>query len=48
VWHRPNDPDTLTTQQLVDIVYQHAGQQATKVRALPPLMLRGLVCDEST
>ena len=26
VWHLPNDPDTHTTRQLVDIVYQQAGQ----------------------
>jgi nucleoside-diphosphate-sugar epimerase len=42
VWHLPNDPDTRTTRQLVDIVYRHAGQQRTKVRALPVLMLRGV------
>ena len=28
VWHLPNDPDTRTTRQLVDLVYQHAGQPA--------------------
>ena len=42
VWHLPNDPDTRTTRQLVDLVYRHAGQPATSVRALPPLMLCGL------
>jgi nucleoside-diphosphate-sugar epimerase len=42
VWHLPNDPDTRSTRQLVDTVYQHAGQPRTKVRAIPPLMLRGL------
>jgi nucleoside-diphosphate-sugar epimerase len=42
VWHLPNDPDTRTTRQLVDIVYRHAGHARTKVRALPPLMLRAL------
>ena len=42
VWHLPNDPDTRTTRQLVDIVYRHAGQPDTEVRALPPLLLRGL------
>ena len=26
VWHLPNDPDTRTTRQLVDLVYQLAGQ----------------------
>jgi nucleoside-diphosphate-sugar epimerase len=42
VWHLPNDPNTLTTLQLVDIVYQHAGQTRTRLRAMPPLILRGL------
>ena len=42
VWHLPNDPDTRTTRQLVDLVYQHAGQPHTKLRALPPLLLRAL------
>ena len=28
VWHLPNDPDTRTTRQLVDIVYRHAGRPA--------------------
>ncbi len=35
VWHLPNDPNTRTTRQLVDIVYQHAGQLRTKLRVLP-------------
>jgi nucleoside-diphosphate-sugar epimerase len=42
VWHLPNDPDTRTTRQLVDIIYRHAGQPATKVRSLPLMVLRGL------
>jgi nucleoside-diphosphate-sugar epimerase len=42
VWHVPNDPDTRTTRQLVDLIYQHAGQRRTKLRAMPPLMLRAL------
>src|SRR6266545_224353 len=42
VWHLPNDPNTRTTRQLVDIVYQHAGQPHTRLRALPSLMLRVL------
>jgi nucleoside-diphosphate-sugar epimerase len=42
VWHLPNDPDTRSTRQLVDIVYQRAGQPRTKLRAMPPLMLRAL------
>ncbi|MFI5898463.1 NAD-dependent epimerase/dehydratase family protein [Actinoplanes sp. NPDC051513] len=45
VWHLPNDPETKTTRQLVDIIYQHAGQPMATLRALPPLLLRviGLV-----
>jgi nucleoside-diphosphate-sugar epimerase len=42
VWHLPNDPDTRTTRQLVDIVYRHAGHRAGKLRAMPPLLLRAL------
>ena len=42
VWHLPNEPDMRTTRQLVDVVYRHAGQPTTKVRALPPLILRVL------
>jgi hypothetical protein len=41
-WHLPNDPDTKTTRQLVDIVYQHAGQPRGRLRAVPPLLLRAL------
>ena len=33
VWHLPNDPDTRTTRQLVDIVYRQAGQPRGKLRA---------------
>ncbi|GAB2605224.1 NAD-dependent epimerase/dehydratase family protein [Kribbella endophytica] len=42
VWHLPNDPATRTTRQLVDIVYKHAGQSRTKLRVMPPLLLRAL------
>jgi nucleoside-diphosphate-sugar epimerase len=42
VWHLPNDPDTHTTRRLVDIIYQHAGQPRSTVRAMPPLLLRAL------
>ena len=38
----PNDPDTHTTRRLVDIIYQHAGQSRSKVRAMPPFLLRTL------
>ncbi|WP_345761706.1 NAD-dependent epimerase/dehydratase family protein [Diaminobutyricibacter sp. McL0608] len=42
VWHLPNDPDTRTTRQLVDIVYRLAGKDKTRLRALPPALLRGI------
>jgi nucleoside-diphosphate-sugar epimerase len=42
VWHLPNDPDTRTTRQLVDIAYQRAGQPRTKLRGTPTFMLRAL------
>ena len=42
VWHLPNDPHTRTTRQLVDIVYQRAGQPRTRLRSMPPLLLRAL------
>ena len=42
VWHLPNDPDTCTTRQLVDLVYRHAGQGRARLRRLPPLLLRTL------
>jgi nucleoside-diphosphate-sugar epimerase len=42
VWHLPNDPGTRTTRQLVDIIYRHAGQPSTKLRAMPALLLRAL------
>ena len=40
VWHLPNDPNTRTTQQLVDIVYRLAGQPRTRLRQMPPPLLR--------
>jgi nucleoside-diphosphate-sugar epimerase len=42
VWHLPNDPDTRTTRQLVDIVYRKAGRPGARLRAMPPLLLRAL------
>ena len=40
VWHLPNDPDTRTTRQLVDIVYRLAGQPRARVRQISPLLVR--------
>jgi nucleoside-diphosphate-sugar epimerase len=48
VWHLPNDPDTRTTRQLVDIVYRHAGHPQAKLRAMPALMLRALALANPT
>jgi nucleoside-diphosphate-sugar epimerase len=42
VWHLPNDPDTRTTRQLVDLVYRQAGRPRGKLRRLPPLLLRAV------
>lgn len=42
VWHLPNDPDTRTTRQLVDLVYRHAGQARARLRSAPPWLLRTL------
>jgi nucleoside-diphosphate-sugar epimerase len=41
-WHLPNDPDTRTTRQLVDVVYQLAGHPRGRLRAMSPLLLRAL------
>ena len=48
VWHLPNDPDTRTTRQLVETIYRHAGQSRTKVRSIPPLLLRLLALKNPT
>ena len=40
VWHLPNDPDTRTTRELADVVFQLAGQPRTRLRQVPPLLLR--------
>jgi nucleoside-diphosphate-sugar epimerase len=42
VWHLPNDPQTRTTRQLVEVIYRLAGQPRTKVRGTPTLLLRAL------
>ncbi len=40
VWHLPNDPNTHTTRQLVDLVFQQAGQPRTRLRQVKPLLIR--------
>jgi nucleoside-diphosphate-sugar epimerase len=42
VWHLPNDPDTRSTRQLLDIAYQQAGRPRGRLRRLPPVLLRAL------
>lgn len=38
-WHLPNDPQTRTTRQLVDIVYRQLGHDRSRVRSVPPILL---------
>jgi nucleoside-diphosphate-sugar epimerase len=42
VWHLPNDPETRTTRQLVEVIYRLAGQAEAKVRGTPVLLLRAI------
>ncbi|MEO7269011.1 MAG: NAD-dependent epimerase/dehydratase family protein [Knoellia sp.] len=48
VWHLPNDPDTRTTRQLVDVVYRLAGQSRTRLRQVHPLLLRAAALTNPT
>ncbi len=47
-WHLPNDPATRTTRELVDVVYRLAGRPRTRVRRLPPLLLRAAALTNRT
>ena len=40
VWHLPNDPNTRTTRQLVDAIYQQAHQTRARLRQVHPVLLR--------
>ncbi|WP_104137828.1 NAD-dependent epimerase/dehydratase family protein [Arthrobacter sp. ZGTC131] len=42
IWHLPNDPQTRSTQELVDTIYSQAGQHRTRIRTVPPFLLRAL------
>jgi nucleoside-diphosphate-sugar epimerase len=42
VWHLPNDPNTRTTRQLIEVIYQLAGQPKAKLRSTPTLLLRAI------
>ena len=48
VWHLPNHPDTRTTRELVDVVFHLAGQPRTRLRQMPPLLLRMASLTNST
>lgn len=47
-WHLPNDPETFTTRELVEVVYRLAGQPRTRVRQMPPLLLRAVALTNKT
>jgi nucleoside-diphosphate-sugar epimerase len=48
VWHLPNDPATRTTRELVDLVHRIAGRSRTRLRAVPPLLLRAAARRDAT
>ena len=48
VWHLPNDPDTRTTRQLVDLAFRQAGQSRTRLREIPSLLIRILALGNRT
>ena len=41
-WHLPNDRETHTTREIVDIVYRQLGHPRSKVRSMPPAILRAI------
>ena len=47
-WHLPNDPDTRSTRELVDVVYALAGQPRARVREVPALLLRAVALTNQT
>lgn len=42
IWHLPNDPGTRSTQEIIDTIYRQARQGRTKLRAVPPFLLRAM------
>ncbi len=40
IWHLPNDPDTKTTRQLVEIIFRDAGRPDTKLKTVPTVVLK--------
>ena len=47
-WHLPNDPDTRTTRELVDLAFRLAGHPRTRLRQAHPLLLRALAIRNPT
>ncbi len=47
-WHLPNDPDTRTTRELVDLAFHLAGHPRTRLRQAHPLLLRALAIRNPT
>lgn len=42
VWHLPNDPDTRTTRQLVDMAFARAGRSRGRMRSVPRMLIGAL------
>ena len=42
IWHLPNDPETRTTRQLVEIIFRDAGRPETKLKTVPVIVLRAM------
>ena len=40
VWHLPNDPETRTTRQLVELAFRQAGHPQSRLRKIPSLLIR--------
>ena len=40
VWHLPNDPETRTTRQLVELAFRQAGHSQSRLRKIPSLLIR--------
>ena len=40
VWHLPNDPETRTTRQLVELAFRQAGHPQARLRKIPSLLIR--------
>lgn len=47
-WHLPNDPHTLTTRELVDLVHREAGRSRTRLLRVPPFVIRAYALTNPT